>query len=381
MNFDYLKAFQDRLTSWRIPGNDCMVKVGHETVYRYQSGYSNMEEGKKMQGDELYYLWSCSKPITCTLALKLYEQGLYLLNDPLYEYMPEFRDMEVIRKNEDGTVYTEKSKNSIRVRDLFTMSAGFNYDMNSPKIREVKEKTGGHCPTREVAKAIAATPLQFEPGTHWSYSLCHDVLSAFIETVAGMRTRDWAKKVLFDPLGMDDTCYNLPSPEKMARMAVQYNFRDDLDKALPTGGTCGHMLGDQYDSGGAGIVSTIEDYMKFATAMANGGLAENGERVLSASTIDMMRTNCLNETQMKDFNWSQLCGYGYGLGVRTMVDPMKAGTGGAVGEFGWGGAAGAYLILDPARKTALVYAHHMLNNQEPWFSPRLRNVLYACLDR
>jgi len=85
MNFEYLRAFQDRLTSWRIPGNDCMVKVGHETVYRYQSGYSNMEEGRKMRGDELYYLWSCSKPITCTLALMLYEQGLYLLNAPLYE--------------------------------------------------------------------------------------------------------------------------------------------------------------------------------------------------------------------------------------------------------------------------------------------------------
>lgn len=381
MDFTYLRDFQDRLTSWRIPGNDCMVKIGHETVYRYQSGFSNMEEGKKMQGDELYYLWSCSKPITCTLALKLYEQGLYLLNDPLYEYMPEFKDMTVAHKNEDGTTRLEPAKNPIRVRDLFTMSAGFTYNMNTPEIQAVKEATNGRCPTREIAKAVAKSPLQFEPGTRWSYSLCHDVLSAFIETVAGMRTRDWAKKVLFDPLGMDDTCYNLPSPEKMARMAVQYNFRDDLDKALPTAGTCGHMLGSEYDSGGAGIVSTIEDYMKFATAMANGGAAENGERVLASSTIDMMRTNCLNETQLKDFSWSQLCGYGYGLGVRTMIDPITAGTGGAVGEFGWGGAAGAYLILDPARKLAVVYAHHMLNNQEPWFSPRLRNVVYACLDR
>lgn len=381
MNFDYLRDFQDRLTAWRIPGNDCMVKVGHETVYRYQSGFRDMENRLPMEGNELYYLWSCSKPITCTLALMLYEKGLYLLNDPLYEYLPEFRDMMVEHKNEDGSTRLEKAKNPIRVRDLFTMSAGFTYNMNTPEIQAVKEKTDGRCPTREIARAIAASPLQFEPGTHWSYSLCHDVLSAFIEVVAGMRTRDFAKKVLFDPLEMHDTCYNLPSPEKMSRLAVQYNFRDDLDKALPTNNTCGHILGPEYDSGGAGIISTIEDYMKFGTAMANGGVAENGERVLASSTIDLMRTNALDEAMLHDFNWGQLCGYGYGLGVRTMLSPMKAGTGGSVGEFGWGGAAGAYLILDPSRKLAVTYAHHMLNNQEPWFSPRLRNVVYACLDR
>ena len=381
MNFDYLRDFQDRLTSWRIPGNDCMVKLGHETVYRYQSGFRDMENRLPMQGDELYYLWSCSKPITCTLALQLYEKGLYLLNDPLYEYLPEFRDMMVETKNEDGTTGLEKAKNPIRVRDLFTMSAGFTYNMGTPEIQAVKEKTGGRCPTREIARAIAASPLQFEPGTHWSYSLCHDVLSAFIEVVAGMRTRDWAKQVLFDPLEMHDTCYNLPDAEKMTRLAVQYNFRDDLDKALPTNNTCGHILGPDYDSGGAGIVSSIEDYMKFATAMANGGVAENGERVLASSTIDLMRTNCLDEAMMRDFNWGQLAGYGYGLGVRTMISPVLAGTGGSVGEFGWGGAAGAYLILDPSRKLAVTYAHHMLNNQEPWFSPRLRNVVYACLGR
>ncbi len=381
MDFTYLREFQDRLTGWRIPGNDCMVKVGYDTVYRYQSGYSNMEEGKKMQGDELYFLWSCSKPITCTLALTLYEKGLYLLNDPLYEYMPEFRDMQVVVKDADGSTHLEKAKNPIRVRDLFTMSAGFTYNFGTPEIQAVRDQTDGRCPTREIAKAIAASPLQFEPGTRWSYSLCHDVLSAFIEVVAGMRTKDYAKKTIFDPLEMHDTCYNLPDADKMARMAVQYNYRDDLGKALPTNNTCGHILGEEYDSGGAGIVSTIEDYMKFACAMANGGVGENGYRLVGSSTIDMMRTNTLDDTMLKDFSWSQLCGYGYGLGVRTMISPITAGTAGSVGEFGWGGAAGAYLILDPSRKVALTYAHHMLNNQEAWFSPRLRNVLYACLDR
>lgn len=120
--------------------------------------------------------------------------------------------------------------------------------------------------------------------------------------------------------------------------------------------------------------------MEFADAMANGGRAKNGYQVLSTATIDLMRRNFLSPIQMQDFSWSQLAGYGYGLGVRTMIDPCAAGSNGSIGEFGWGGAAGAYLIIDPDRKTALMYAHHMLNNQEPYFSPRLRNVLYACLE-
>ncbi len=380
MNFEKMKAFQDRLTGWRIPGNDCMIRVGHEDVYRYQSGYADMEKGRRMAGDELYFMWSASKPITCTLALRLYEEGLYLLNDPLYEYLPEFKDMQVREKDADGNTFLRPAKNPILVKHLFGMAAGFTYDFNSPSVKAARE-TYPTCPTREIIRAVAQEPLTFDPGTHWAYSLCHDVLSAFIGVVSGMPTREYAKKALFDPLGMVDSSYNLPADTaKLSRMAVQYNYRDDLGKALPTNNTCGHILGSDFDSGGAGIVSTVTDYMEFVDAMANGGVAKNGYRVLSPATIDLMRKNFLSPTQMQDFSWSQLAGYGYGLGVRTMVDPCASGSNGSVGEFGWGGAAGAYLIIDPDRKTALMYAHHMLNNQEPYFSPRLRNVLYACLE-
>ncbi len=380
MNFAKMRAFQDRLTEWRIPGNDCMIRVGHEDVYRYQSGYADMEAGRKMTGNELYFMWSASKPITCTLALRLYEEGLYLLNDPLYEYLPEFKDMQVRETDADGNTFLRPAKNPILVKHLFSMAAGFTYDINSPSIKATREEHPT-CPTREIIRAIAREPLTFDPGTHWAYSLCHDVLSGFIGVVSGMPTREYAKKVLFEPLGMADSSYNLPTdPSKLSRMAVQYNYRDDLEKALPTNNTCGHILGSDFDSGGAGVLSTVADYMEFADAMANGGTAKNGYQVLSPATIDLMRKNFLSPVQMQDFSWSQLAGYGYGLGVRTMIDPCAAGSNGSIGEFGWGGAAGAYLIIDPARKTALMYAHHMLNNQESYFSPRLRNVLYACLE-
>jgi CubicO group peptidase (beta-lactamase class C family) len=300
------------------------------------------------------------------------------MNDPLSAYMPEFRDMTV-RTRIDGKEEIVPAKNPIRVRNLFNMTAGFDYNFGTPAVEEVKKATDGACPTREIARAIAKSPLCFEPGEHWQYSLCHDVLGAFTEVIAGKRLRDYAREVLFEPLGMDDTCYNLPSPEKMKRMAVQYNWRDDLGKYLPTNNTCGHILGPDYDSGGAGVVSTCADYMKFADTVANGGTSKDGYRYLSPATIGLWRTDTLTPEQRRSYSWDQLAGYGYGFGVRTMVDRAAAGSLGPVGEFGWGGAAGVWVILDPDSRTALVYTQHMLNNQEPFISPRLRNILYACL--
>ena len=379
MDFTRMREFQDWLVNWRIPGNDCSIFAGGEEVYRYTTGWADRENGRKMRGDELYYFWSASKVITTSLALRLHESGLFTMNDPLYEYIPEFRNM-MIRTKIDGRDELIPAKNPIKVGQLFNMTAGFDYNFNTPAVNELRKKTDNKCSTLDVVKAIAQSPLCFEPGTKWQYSLCHDVLGGFIEAVSGKRPRDYAKEVLFDPLGMDDTCYNLPSAEKMARMAVQYDYRDDLGKYLPTKNVCGHILGENYDSGGAGIISGCADYMKFAACIANGGTAKNGYRYLSRATIDLWRTNTLTDKQIvRDFSWNQLAGYGYGYGVRTMMRPEKAGALSPKGEFGWGGAAGVWVILDPDNNVALVYTQHMLNNQEPFISPRLRNILYACL--
>lgn len=119
--------------------------------------------------------------------------------------------------------------------------------------------------------------------------------------------------------------------------------------------------------------------MKFASAMANGGTSTDGYRYVSPATVELMATNTLDEAQMKDFNWGHLSGYGYGYGVRTMINKAVSGSLSPIGEFGWGGAAGVWVIIDPKNKLALVYTQHMLNNQEHIISPRLRNILYSCL--
>ena len=140
-----------------------------------------------------------------------------------------------------------------------------------------------------------------------------------------------------------------------------------------------YVFGPEYDSGGAGITTTVEDYAKFCAALAGCGMGINKERILQADTVALMRCNQLTEAQLKDYSWPHLKGCGYGLGVRTMMDPIAAGVVDTAEEFGWGGAAGATAYIDVKNGVALFYAHHMLNPQEEYYQPRIRKALYNSL--
>ena len=145
-------------------------------------------------------------------------------------------------------------------------------------------------------------------------------------------------------------------------------------------GLSNHLeFGEEYDSGGAGIITTAEDYVRFAAALAAKGMGLNQNRILSPATVELLKENQLTASQLPYLNWAQLRGYGYGLGVRTMMDRAAGGSLGPVGEFGWGGAAGATVLIDTERNLAAFYSHHMLNPQEEYYQPRFRNVLYASL--
>ncbi len=376
MNFAPLGEFIDSLIDRGIPSADVTVLRDHETLYRHMAGWRDREAGVPLRGDELYFMYSCSKPVTVTAAMQLFERGLFLLNDPLYEYMPEFRDMTV----RDGEGNLRPAKNPILIRHLFSMTAGLDYDLRAPAIQAMRQETGGRCPTRAAVRAIARGPLSFEPGEHWQYSLCHDVLAALVEVISGRRFADYVRENIFDPLGMTRSAYHKAGQEDAA-FAAQYRYDDEKRRAERVPLAAEHVLGPDYDSGGAGVISCAADYAKFVDAMACGGVGATGERVLSRAAIDLMRENQLGPAQMKDFNWSQMAGYGYGLGVRTVVDRAAGGVMSPLGEFGWGGAAGAYVMIDPANRLSVFYAQHMLNNKEPYVHPRLRNITYACLAR
>ncbi len=371
MNFTKLQQFMDYLVQWRIPGCDCTVHIGYEEIFRYQAGYSDVEKKIPLTCDRSYFLYSVGKVITCAAALQLFEQGKYLMTDPLWEYIPSFKEMYV--KAEDGSL--QKAKNDIKIRDFFTMTAGLTYDIDSPEILKVRQENDDNCTTAQIVDAIAREPLAFEPGTHWNYSLCHDVLGRLIEVVSGRSFGEYMHDNLFAPLGMTNTGFEL-TDERKSRMASQYDFREEENKVVKIPLSNYFKLGKMYESGGAGLISTVDDYIKFADAMANGGVGKNGVRILTEATIDLMRTNHLDKNLLSDYNWVQIAGYGYGLGVRTMMDKAMGGSLSSIGEFGWGGAAGAYAMIDPSKRLAVYYAQHMTNNQEPYVHPRIRNLVY-----
>lgn len=390
MNFEPMRMLMDRLTAWRIPGNAAVVTIDGKEVFAYQSGYADLENQVPFTCDHLLNLYSCSKPATVTAALQLYEKGYFLLDDPLYEFIPEYREMTV--HTADGNL--KKAENPITLRHLFTMTSGFNYRTDIPALEKARALTGGKMDTLTVVKCLAQEPLDFEPGQRWQYGLSHDVLAAVVEVVSGKRFSQYMQENIFDPLDMRQSRYhNEPVRD---RMAQQYRWIDDRQADLVSlqAGTyrdeggyvknvgLGNYLefGPEYDSGGAGIVSTVRDYIKFCSALACGGMGATGERILSPGTVELLKTNQLNQKQLQSLVWPVLRGYGYGLGVRTTIDRAAAGYNGGLGEFGWGGAAGASVYIDTERKAAMVYSHHMLNPQEPYYQPRVRNALYTCLD-
>ncbi len=391
MDFLNLKNFMDDMAAEHTPGAVVEVYYGGKKVFGYACGYSDLASQTLMTGEEMFNIYSCTKVTTVTAGAQLLERGKFLLNDPLAEYMPEFAKMYI--KQADGTL--TEAQNQITIGDLFSMTAGFTYDRNTAGFERARQLTGGKMDTVETIRCMAMDPLSFEPGTHWQYSLCHDVLAALISVVTGQKFRDYVKENIFDPLDMRESVFH-HTEDTLKRTATQYSFvaegKVDYDIVeaqkygcakkgyfKDVGKGVGSILGEEYDSGGAGIITTVSDYAKLVAALANYGVGLTGERILSAYTVDLMRTNRLNEQQLKDFNWKSIIGYGYGLGVRTHMDRARSGMNSNLGEFGWGGAAGAAVIMDPKINLGVFFAQHTLNPREGYYQPRLKNAVYSCL--
>lgn len=372
MDFTKLKAYMDRLVrEYHVPGVDCIVYKEHEQVFRYYTGMADIEAGRAMQGNELYLIFSMTKMLTCTAALQLLEKGKYLLTDPVSRYLPEFQKMRVSESvQSDGY-----ARRPILVRDLFTMGAGLNYDLNPPGIKRALAE--GKNSTRELVRAISETVLLFEPGTGYNYSLCHDVLGALIEVWSQKSFGEYMKENIFLPLGMKHTFFGIPKEASLlSNFAARYTYDENkLPKRLPL--ECVYILSDKYESGGAGLTSCAEDYAVFLDALANGGTGRTGAEILSPATVELMGTNHLSEQQYHMFQQLR-SGYGYGLGVRTHTDKRLSGSLSPLGEFGWDGAAGAFSMVDTKNKLSLTYFQH-IHGWDVRIQNEMRNALYAGL--
>ena len=353
--FDKLSKMLDSFIEMGIPGYDIIVKQHGETVFRRMDGFSDRDAGIRMRGDELYYVYSCSKVLTCTAAMQLYEKGLFKLDDELWHYLPEYKDMMV--RTEDGTIVPAKHR--ITIRNLFTMTAGMNYDRDSNAIRRARERTNGRCPTREVIREIAQEPLEYEPGTKWQYSLAHDVIVALVEVVTGMKFNDYITKSIFEPLGMKNSSYIL-TPELEKRIAPLYAYDAETKRFNVFHGNF-YIFGPEYASGGAGCITTVEDYSIFLEAL------RTADSIIGRKTLELMTTDMLDDVN-RPYYWNQ--DRGYGLGVRCPNFAFGPRT-----DFGWGGAAGAWLAVDWPHDYTAFYTQHVLYSPNSGLRDGLHNLI------
>ena len=387
MNFSKLTAYLNTLEEkYGVHGLDMKITRGHETVYRCMLGHSDYERKTPVSERDLYNIYSASKVITMTGVMQLIEQGKLGLNDPLEKYLPEFAHMryaadfkmgEFPFRWPDENSQLVPAQNPMRIHDLMSMTAGMSYDVASAPIRKVVEETHGEATTRQVVTAMAQMPLLCEPGTRYSYALGHDVLAAVVEVVTGMTFGAYMKRNVFEPLGITEMYYQVPAGEEH-RLFAQYGKDWDTGK-IKRDESMIYRITKNYESGGAGLCTTVDEYTKVLEALANGGVGRTGGRILKQESVLASGRNWQTEQELADFSRTGKEGYGYGLGVRVLIDGTKSKS--PVGEFGWDGAAGAYALVDPKNHIGMFYTHEILGMIEAYseIHPTLRDLAYEAM--
>lgn len=370
-----------------VAGVNCMVlQHGRELAY-YEAGYRDVAGNKKMTRDTIFRLYSMTKPVTSAAAMILLEEGKIDLLDPVSKFLPGFQDQYVI---ENGVKIPVTKPATIQ--NLLNMTSGLVYPgegnpaeiRNTPLMEEViaKLSTPEALKTVDIANRIGELPLAFMPGTTWQYGLSADVLGAVIEVVSGMSYGEFLKKRIFEPLGMQDTAFYVPAA-RQDRLAKVYRETEDglVEEHFSHLGIQNTMEREPaFESGGAGLTSTIDDYARFTQMLLQKGEYQ-GRRILSQETVRFMTTAHVSAQQQRGVEtWESLAGYTYGNLMRIMISPESAGGLGSLGEYGWDGWLGTYMMNDPAHDLTFLMMYQRTDSGTVGYSRKMRNVLFAALE-
>lgn len=370
-----------------VAGVNCMVlQHGRELAY-YEAGYRDVAGSKKMTRDTIFRLYSMTKPVTSAAAMILLEEGKIDLLDPVSKFLPGFQDQYVI---ENGVKIPVTKPATIQ--NLLNMTSGLVYPgegnpaeiRNTPLMEEIiaKLSTPEALKTVDIANRIGELPLAFMPGTTWQYGLSADVLGAVIEVVSGMSYGEFLKKRIFEPLGMQDTAFYVPAA-RQNRLAKVYRETEDglVEEHFSHLGIQNTMEREPaFESGGAGLTSTIDDYARFTQMLLQKGEYQ-GRRILSPETVRFMTTAHVSAQQQRGVEtWESLAGYTYGNLMRIMTSPESAGGLGSLGEYGWDGWLGTYMMNDPAHDLTFLMMYQRTDSGTVGYSRKMRNVLFAALE-
>ena len=347
-----------------------------------EAGWADKADKKTIRRDNIFRIFSMTKPITGAAAMLLMEQGKIDLAEPVSKYLPGFRGQMVQERDKLVPVCRE-----VTLHDLLSMTSGISYPGGQRDVAKlfhgVEEKMQGDNPytTQDIANALGRCPLLFQPGTQWDYGASADVLGAVMELVSGMRFGEFLQKHFFEPLDMQDTAFYVP-PEKQARLAKAYMRSENGIQELPGAhlGICFDVpQPPAFESGGAGLASTIDDYAKFAQMLMNRGEYQ-GQQLMRPETVRYFTSCRLNKQQQKSVSWVHLGGYSYGNLMRVMVKPEEAIIMTAKGEYGWDGWLGTYFANDPKNELTLLMMTQRTEGGNLTIARKLCNVVYSRLE-
>lgn len=354
------KLVREEVTAGRVKGASALTLHRGRETYFGAFGEADAERGIPMRRDTIIRLYSMTKPVTAAAVMLLAERGELDLWDPVSRYLPCFAAQKVWRS---GAEVPAERGNTIY--DLLNMTSGIPYpdETHEPgrRMKAVVEefvrrrRAGERVDTQEYMKGIASVPLCFQPGDRWLYGFSADVLGGIIETVSGMTFGEFLKKELFEPLEMQDTGFFVPR-EKQGCFAQYYDTREDGSFAPHTDSHLGEYFGEDvaFESGGAGLVSTLDDYSHFACMMTHGGEYQ-GRHILGRKTVEFMGQDRLSAKQKRSLEWDSTRGYGYGCLMRILTDQGTAGTTASPGEYGWDGWTGNYVTMNPHEDLVILY--------------------------
>lgn len=379
------KLIRQEVESGSVKGASALVLHRGRELYYNAFGLADAERGYPMKRDTIIRLYSMSKPVTAAAVMILAERGDLDLWDPVSKYLPCFAGQKVWDDGR-GEIRAERE---VTIYDLLNMTSGITYpdEATEPgrrmgalveKLVAARER-GERVNTQAYMREIASVPLVFQPGDRWMYGFSADVLGGVVEAVYGKTFGTFLREEIFEPLDMADTGFFVPK-EKQERFAQAYEWTEN--GLVPhTGAHLGEYYREDvaFESGGAGLVSTLDDYARFASMLVQGG-TYNGKRILGRKSVDFMARNHLTERQARSLDWDSVRGYGYGCLMRVLADAGAAGSNASPGEFGWDGWTGNYVTMDRKEDLVFLYFIQLCGAGTTPLVRKLRMVTYGALE-
>lgn len=380
---------QHYLAPGKLPCAVTLVARRGQLVWQRAQGLADVERGMAATADTLFRIYSMTKPITSIALMQLYEQGRFLLDDPVHKYIPAWAGLQVYKSGIYPDFVTTPPARAMTIRDLLTHQAGLSYGFScrtnvDAAYRQLKLDGHSGLTLDNLIDELSRLPLEFSPGSAWNYSLATDVCGYLVQQLSGMPLDDYFAAHILRPLGMQDTFFTVPA-DKLSRFAACYQYQEGDSFSLQDDPQSSHFHKPHgYLSGGGGLVSSMGDYYRFAQALANGGELD-GARIIGRKTLEFMRLNHLpNNNDLPavstgGFSETPYDGSGFGLGFAVKTDIAKSQTIGSPGEYGWGGMAGTTFFIDPLEDLIVIFMTQLIPSSSYMIRQELRAMVNAAL--